>query len=386
MSINSLIAATLNEDGLFAISDLEGKTELSRSSLNNTLQVLVRRGILNSSGAGAAVKYRLADNELAVRFLFLEKDYLSIVQLARAWGVGIQSAKIKIKPYVENGLVLKQGLPPKKIYYRLAPSVNDYGFSEEQKETIDKYYAYVTPDGQLLKGISGFLYWAENKSGRKDFRALAKEYLETRKKMYSGKQKVFLIDATEKLKQVFGEDAILERLFHRDFDSLPVFGKTYLSQMIRIAKAGRTNNAVMNYIAGNIRESIERIVHDYHIDAIGFIPPTVMRKAQLMDFLAKRLSMGLQIIEIKKNTGLVPVQQKSLKRVEDRMLNANKTIIVSRGDNYDNVLLVDDVTGSGSTMNETAKKLLREKIAKKVYGFTVTGSAKAFDFEIISEA
>jgi hypothetical protein len=37
-------------------------------------------------------------------------------------------------------------------------------------------------------------------------------------------------------------------------------------------------------------------------------------------------------------------------------------------------------------LNETAKKLIEQGIAKNVYGFTVTGSAKAGVFDIISEA
>lgn len=382
-----IIAETLVSDGVFSISQIENQTNISRSWLGKILYDLVACNILiMTAESGAGTRYKLANNQAALEFVFAASKTLTIEQLALAWGISSSTAKKFIKVFIDNGSVVKQGLPPQKIIYQLAFVDNYEHFSEEQKKVLNKYYAYVTPDGHLLKGVSGFLYWAKNKSGRSDFKSLAQEYLEIRKKFYNDKNHVFLIEATEKINQVFKDDNKLTKLFHRDFDSLPVFGKTYLSQMIRIAKAGRTNNAVMSYITDNIRESIQYLVDTYHIDAIGFVPPTVMRKTQLMTFIANKLRINLPEIEIGKNSWLVPVQQKSLKKIEDRILNANKTIYVSKAKSFSNVLLIDDVTGSGSTLNETAKKLLNQGIAKNVYGFTVTGSAKANDFEVISEA
>lgn len=385
--LKNIIIDILVKTGPFAISEIEGRTDVSRSWLSKILRRLVDDNILlMTSKSGSGVRYKLANNRGALEFLFFGNNSLDIDQFARAWGVGTQSAKKNIKSFVDSGDVLKQGMPPKKIIYSLVSKNENHMLSDEQRRIIDKYYAYITPDGQFLKGAAGFLYWAENKSGRHDFKSLAQEYLDTRRKFYNDKDKIFLIDATEKIHQVFGNEVGLTKLFHRDFDALPVFGKTYLSQMIRIAKAGRTNTAVMNFIVDNIRDSVKYIIDKYHIDAIGFIPPTVMRKTQLMAFISKKIRVGLPVIPINKYNGLAPVQQKSLKKIEDRVLNADKTIVVSGGANYNNVLLIDDVTGSGATLNETAKKLLSQNIAKKVYGFTVTGSAKANDFEVISEA
>lgn len=382
-----VIADTLVNKGVFAISDIENQIEVSRSWLSKTLRRLVERNILlMTSESGSLVRYKLANSKDAVDYIFNSRDNLSADQLAKAWGIGLASAKRNIKFFVEEGVVLKQGLPPQKIIYSLSRSDDIFDVSDDARKAIDKYYLYVTPDGQLLKGVTGFLYWAKNKSGRSDIKSLADEYLSTRRNLYNDKDKVFLIDATEKIRQVFGEENKLIRLFHRDFDSLPVFGKTYLSQMIRIAKAGRTNTAVMNYIVDSMRDSIKHIIQTYHIDAIAFIPPTVMRKTQLMTFMAKKLRLDLPIIPTSKHSGLVPVQQKSLKNIKDRVLNAEKTIVVPHATQYENVLLIDDVTGSGATLNSTAKKILNQSIAKKVYGFTVTGSAKANDFEVISEA
>jgi len=383
----NIIVNVLIKTGVFSISEIESQTSISRSWLSKILRHLVNENILvMTAESGANVKYKLANNKKALEFLFHDLDSLTIEQLAKVWGISVQTAKNNIKKFVDSGDILKQGLPPQKIIYKLVSQDNVDDLSDEQKQVLNKYYIYVTPDGQLLKGVSGFLYWAKNKSGRLAVNSLAEEYLKIRQKFYNDKNKVFLIDATEKMRQVFKDDIKLIKVFHRDFDSLPVFGKTYLSQMIRIAKAGRTNTAVMNYIVDNIRDSVNYIIKNYNIDAIGFIPPTVMRKTQLMTFISKKLRVDLPIIPINKHTGLVPVQQKSLRDIKDRILNANKTIFISDSYNYNNVLLIDDVTGSGATLNETAKKLINNGLAKNIYGFTITGSAKANDFDVISEA
>ena len=383
----NIIVNVLIKTGVFSISKIESQTSISRSWLSKILRHLVNENILvMTAESGANVKYKLANNKKALEFLFHDVDSLTIEQLAKVWGISVQTAKNNIKKFVDSGDILKQGLPPQKIIYKLVSQDNVDDLSDEQKQVLNKYYIYVTPDGQLLKGVSGFLYWAKNKSGRLAVNSLAEEYLKIRQKFYNDKNKVFLIDATEKMRQVFKDDIKLIKVFHRDFDSLPVFGKTYLSQMIRIAKAGRTNTAVMNYIVDNIRDSVNYIIKNYNIDAIGFIPPTVMRKTQLMTFISKKLRVDLPIIPINKHTGLVPVQQKSLRDIKDRILNANKTIFISDSYNYNNVLLIDDVTGSGATLNETAKKLINNGLAKNIYGFTITGSAKANDFDVISEA
>ncbi len=383
---NSLIIKTLIKNGAFSISEIENETKLSRSSIFKKLKKLVDNKVLvTTSNFGPSVKYKLATNEEALAFLFSQDNYLSIDNIAKAWNVSESSAKKYIKVFVDKDLINKQGLPPKKIFYSYNYPNIKYHFSKEQEEIISKYYIYISPDGQILKGIKGFVYWAENKSNRNSPELLAQEYLETREKFYQDKKDVFLIDATNKLEYVFKDDVYLKKLFHRDFDSLPVFGKTYLSQMVRIAKSGQENNAILNDIVLKIQFSIDKIISKYDIQAVGFIPPTIARKNQLMSFLAKKIKFDLPIIVIQKVKNFAPIQQKSLKKIDDRVLNAKKTIIVNSSNKFKNILLIDDVTGSGATLNETAKKIINQGIAQNVYGFTITGSAKAGDFDVISE-
>lgn len=382
-----LISDTLVKSGVFAISDIEGESSLSREGIKKNLHFLVKDSILKKTAEqGRNVKYKLAITDDALEFLFTYIEQMTIEEFARAWNIGDSATKKYMKQFVDDGVVEKIGTPPRKIIYVYVKETQNGLFSREQREIIEKNYAFTTPEGRVLKGVKGFMYWAETRSGRKDIENLAQEYINVRNKYYDQKANILLIDATEKLTHIFNEDVAIEKLFHCDFDALPVFGKTYLSQMVRIAKSGQTNTALMMSIVEKMQEGATHIIKQYDIDCIGYIPPTVVRKTQLMTFIAKQLQISCDRIILTKETSLVPVQQKSLKKVEDRKLNAQKTIVVESKKKYKNILLIDDVTGSGATLNETAKKLIAKGIAQRVYAFTITGSAKAGVFDIISEA
>ncbi len=382
-----LISDTLVKSGVFAISDIEGESSLSREGIKKNLHFLVKDSILKKTAEqGRNVKYKLAITDDALEFLFTYIEQMTIEEFARAWNIGDSATKKYMKQFVDDGVVEKIGTPPRKIIYVYVKETQNGLFSREQREIIEKNYAFTTPEGRFLKGVKGFMYWAETRSGRKDIENLAQEYINVRNKYYDQKANILLIDATEKLTHIFNEDVAIEKLFHCDFDALPVFGKTYLSQMVRIAKSGQTNTALMMSIVEKMQGGATHIIKQYDIDCIGYIPPTVVRKTQLMTFIAKQLQISCDRIILTKETSLVPVQQKSLKKVEDRKLNAQKTIVVESKKKYKNILLIDDVTGSGATLNETAKKLIAKGIAQRVYAFTITGSAKAGVFDIISEA
>ncbi|MCK5332746.1 hypothetical protein KAJ41_02700 [Candidatus Parcubacteria bacterium] len=384
---HKIIINKLVKTGIFSISDIKNVSTLSREGIGKILRKLVDNSILKkTSKKGSNVKYKLATNDESLAFLFKYNEQATIDDLARAWDVGLSSAKKYVKKFVDEDVLNKFGSPPKKIIYTYISRKDDYLFSPEQKKIIEKYYVYTTPEGRLLEGTRGFLYWAKNKSGRKDIGNLAEEYLNTRKKIYNNKTEVLMIDATEKLHHIFDNDVYITKLFHRDFDALPVFGKTALSQMIRTAKSGHTNQVLMKKIVEKLQESLDLIVSQYDIDCVAFIPPTVARKTQLMTSIARQLRISCDKIAFSKEKTLIPIQQKSLKKMEDRILNAKKTIVVSSKKQYKSILLIDDVTGSGSTLNETAKKIISQNIAQKVYALTITGSAKAGVFDIISEA
>ncbi len=384
---HKIIANALINTGLFSISDIEHRAELSRESVGIILRKLVNDRILATTAKkGRNTKYKLIVSTKAILFLFQHHQQLTIDNFSCAWNISVSSAKKYIKQFVDDDTLNKFGTPPQKIIYSLSATKNKYDFSSEQIKIIEKHYTYTTADGQLLKGVAGFIYWAENKSNRTNIKDLAQEYIDLRQKFYHQQSKVILIDASDKLKNIFPENVYTKKLFHRDFDALPIFGKTNLSQMVRVAKSGHRNKVLMTNIVNEIQDSVDKIISKYDIDCLGFIPPTVIRKTQLMTFIANKLAYSCDKITISKVKTLVPVQQKSLKKIEDRILNAKKTISIDDNNKYENILLIDDVTGSGATLNETAKKIIDQNIAKNIYAFTITGSAKAGVFDIISEA
>ena len=95
--------------------------------------------------------------------------------------------------------------------------------------------------------------------------------------------------------------------------------------------------------------------------------------------LKNGLKINLPAIDIVKIGGIIPVPQKSLNKLEERINNAENTFVVRGNVSYNNVLLIDDAIGSGSTLNQIAGKIKNKKLANKIIGLAVVGSYKGFD-------
>jgi phosphoribosylpyrophosphate synthetase len=132
-----------------------------------------------------------------------------------------------------------------------------------------------------------------------------------------------------------------------------------------------------------IRPQINQIINKYKIDGVGFIPPTVKREVQFMKILEVNLNLPVKILKISKIKTDIVVPQKTLNKLDDRINNAKRTIVVEDYLQYNNVLLIDDAVGSGATLNETAFQIKKNGIAKNIIGLAITGSFKGFD--VISE-
>ena len=103
-----------------------------------------------------------------------------------------------------------------------------------------------------------------------------------------------------------------------------------------------------------------------------------------MKQLENKLNLDIRRLSIHKIKTPIVVPQKTLNKIEDRIMNARETIAVDDAGKYGNILLIDDAVGSGSTLNETAKKIKQKGICKgNIIGLAITGSFKGFD--VISE-
>ena len=255
------------------------------------------------------------------------------------------------------------------------PNLNN----KQNKNVINKNFLLITPKGEVKNGADAFSYWCQKNHINLD--KTATEYIQTLKK-YNAYKKNGLIDGMNKLKDTF-DQVYLDKIYYLDFYSIERFGKTKLGTLLLYAKQSQ-NRQLINQIYEIIKEKIFKIIKNKKIDAVAFIPHTIPRKIQLMKELENKLSIKLPKIKLVKTTKQIPIAQKSLNKLSDRVENVKNTIFVDDNNIYNNILLIDDAIGSGATLNETAKKIKDKKLCKgKIIGLAITGSFKGFD--IINE-
>jgi len=304
-------------------------------------------------------------------------DYLVITDRA---------VRKQLKTLLDNDKVVKTGKPP-RVYYSLPPAKETNPKTENRLKSIDKItqqtiknnFLYITPRGTILEGLDGFIIWCQER--KLDPVRTATTYRKTVNK-YQKYAKQGLIDGMRKMKSTF-DDVYLDEVLYIDFYAIEIFGKTKLGQLLLFAKQSQ-NRKLIDELTDIIKPSVIKVIKEYNIDGVGFIPPTVKRELQLIKQIQKRLSLDTRTLVINKVKTPVAVPQKTLGKIEDRVINARETIVVQGNDKYSNILLIDDAVGSGSTLNETAKKIRQKGLCGgRVIGLAITGSFKGF--EVISE-
>jgi phosphoribosylpyrophosphate synthetase len=307
----------------------------------------------------------------------------SIVEMERELSVSKQMIHRVLLTLQNEGRVKKVGRVP-KVYYKLVEKKQEASRTEldhEQEEFLKEHFNLFTMNGELLEGVVAFQVWCD-KQKLPLLKTLA-EYTSTLEKYKSNKQTNDLIDGTQKIINTKGlERVCLEEVVYGDFYAIERFGKTRLGNLVHFAKQGQ-NREMIGQICRIIEGPLFRYIKDQKIEAVAFIPPTIKRSIQFMAVLEQKLNIKLPIIKLDKVSGRVPIPQKALSKIADRVKNAQESIIVADREQYGRVLLIDDAIGSGATINETASKLLYKKTATEVYGYAVVGSYKGF--EVIQE-
>lgn len=291
-----------------------------------------------------------------------------------------QAVHRQINRLQEEGLIYKIGRPP-KVFYLLAEDkiIREYNVVDGKiKKFIDESFLNITASGEKQEGFGGFINWCLKR--KEPLEKTAKEYVETLRK-YKSYKKDGLIDGMHKLKGTFPE-TVVDKLFYLDFYSIERFGKTKLGQLLLYAKQSQ-NRGLIKELVDQIKPQIEEIIMKYKVEAVGFIPPTVKREVQLMREIERQLQLTIPKISLVKVKTPIIVPQKTLNKIDDRIENAKRTIIVDEAKKFKTVLLIDDALGSGATINETAKKIKSQQLAETVIGLAITGSFSGF--EVISE-
>lgn len=314
---------------------------------------------------------------------FLKKNSQTTpVTLVEYLEITDRAVRKQLKSLLENGQIVKAGKPP-RVYYSLAPQAVEKIVGEKINrriyKLIEKEFYYISPRGSVHEGYEGFVYWCGER--KMNVQKTAERYAEIIRK-YHAYRRNGLIDGTYKIKASFDELA-LDKVFYVDFYSVEIFGKTKLGQLLLFAKQSQ-NRKLINEIADIIKPTLLHVIEKYHIDGVAYIPPTVKRQLQLMRVLQSRLNLSVRIVAVNKIQTPITVPQKTLTKIEDRVINARETMSLDDTGSYQNILLVDDALGSGATLNEVAKKIRQKGICKgKIIGFVITGSFKGF--EVISE-
>lgn len=301
--------------------------------------------------------------------------------LVKVFGISHVAVHRQLNNLINRAEITKVGKPPLVFYIPKEKKGEVIAYIPANiKKIIDKNYLYISPLGKLLYGFEGFATWTKSINEEKRLYKLAVEYVKTLSRVKKHFQPNNWIDATKKLGNTFKETYV-DKLLCADFYSLPKFGKTKLGQLVLYAKQSQ-NRELISQLATLVKPLVAKVLQEFSIDAVVFIPPTVPRTLQFMNELEVNLSLKLPSIElVKVTTGEVVVAQKTLARLEERIINARDTIFMKNNKiSYRNILLIDDATGSGSTFNETAKKL-KAAIGNKntIIAFAIVGSFKGFD-------
>jgi DNA-binding Lrp family transcriptional regulator len=299
-----------------------------------------------------------------------------------------RAVRKQLKNLLEVGELRKVGRPPKVFYLLVSKKAitrmgdlvtHAIAVDQKTKKITEEHYLYITPDGEMKSGWEGFVAWCEKT--RQEPIKTAKEYVATLLR-YNTHIKNGFINGTEKLWSTF-DTVFLNKLYYVDFYSIERFGKTRIGQLLLHSKNSQ-DRKLMRKLVEEIRPKIMTLIEKYSIDGVLYIPPTVKREVQLMKELEKQLKLPVRMLAVTKVKTPVAVAQKTLSRLEDRIENARKTIIVEDTGNYENILLIDDAVGSGSTLNETAAQIRRKGLCRgKIIGLAIAGSFKGFD--VISE-
>jgi phosphoribosylpyrophosphate synthetase len=313
--------------------------------------------------------------------LFDQKIELSANTIVSELNISKQYVHRILKQLVERDEIEKIGLPPKTIYRRKEvkniSNIRKVIISKDKEVFINHNFILITEVGRMLDGLVAFENWCQKR--KLPLEKTIDEFILTKDNYNQYVDKNGLISGLEKLKNTKGYDIIfLDELLYLDFYAIERFGKTRLGTILHYAKQGQ-NKMLMKILIEEIKQKIDVIISEYCIDAVAFVPATIKRETQLMKFLANGLKINLPVIEIIKTGGIIPVPQKSLNKLEERISNAENTFIIKGNVSYNNLLLIDDAVGSGSTLNQISGKIKRKELAKSIIGLAIVGSYKGFD-------
>lgn len=316
-----------------------------------------------------------------IRTLFEKEKELTAKELIFKTTASKQMVHLVLKSLVEVNFIEKYGKPPKSIYKLLEDAdgkskTNLPELSIDKSTLLENNFVAITDKGDLITGLEAFAQWCEKRN--QPLLKTIDEFIKTKEKYKPYYNSNGLINGSTKLENTYKNNTYLNAIYYLDFYAIERFGKTRLGTLLHFAKQGQ-NLFLMNKMMSEIRENIISFINSNKFDAVGFVPPTIRREVQIMKFIKENLRIALPILDIKKTSGIIPIPQKSLSKLDDRIINADNTFAITEQRTFNKILLIDDAVGSGATLNQIAKKIKIKKVADEVVGLAIVGSFKGFD-------
>ena len=312
--------------------------------------------------------------------LFEENGDLSVKEITDKSFISKQMVHRVLNDLIHEQAIIKLGRAPKTVYRLIGKEKKEAPHALEdnrQTDFLKQQFLLVTETGVLKEGSEGFELWCKQR--RLPFQKTVDEFISTCSLYLKYQNENGFIDGMEKLRSTKGYSQIyLDGLFYLDFYAIERFGKTKLGTLLHYAKQGQSK-FLMKRLVDEIGNWLSKLCEILKVDAVLFVPPTIRREVQLMKFIQTHSNLSLPVVQIKKISGIIPVPQKSLPKLEERILNAQNTFSISETRIFEHVLLIDDAVGSGATVNEIAGKIKQKGISKKVSALAITGSFKGFD-------
>lgn len=306
-----------------------------------------------------------------------ECNELTVKELVIKTGASKQLVHRALHQLSEEKLIQKIGRTPKTSYRLLDQNKANKiltipELSEVDLSFLEEHCLLVDETGKLLRGPEAFAWFCnENDLLFEDTLSEFKIEIQSQDKLHDRRGK---IKATESFLNYSKFGSIwLDNLYYFDFDRTETFGRTPLATLIYYSKMGQSN-FLMNVLAEEIRDKVLQFISDQQADAIAFVPPTLGREHQLIKFLKDNFNISLPHIPIKKLNGLIPQPQYSILQLDNKIKNADNTYMVAETRHFKHVVLFDDHTDSGSTLNQLAGKLKLKGIAAEVSGLAIVGS------------
>ena len=312
--------------------------------------------------------------------LFENQEDFTVKEIVYRLENSKQMVHIALNRLLDEGKVEKFGRVP-NTFYRLKKQAeykkHKLDIEPDLLKWLDKEFILVTESGKIIHGIEAFELWCSQR--KLPVKKTLLEYKLTKEKYNIYYKRDGIIDGMEKMQNTKGYDYIsLDKLFYIDFYAIERFGKTPLGTLIHYGKQGQ-NKYLMKLMVKEIKDKIHAVLQKYNVEAVCFIPPTIRREVQIMKYLQQHLDISLPVVGVKKISGIIPIPQKSLSKLEERISNAQKTFLITETRKFKTIALIDDAVGSGATLNEIAKKIKDRKLAEEIVGIAITGSFKSFD-------